>query len=64
MVNDADDSVLRMVIHVLCDGSPARYRAEIVSALEGRYNDPDSRVRKFVRKVLKRQRGLGTVNVL
>ena len=64
MVDDPDDGVRRWVIHVLCDGSPAKYRTEIVKALEHRYNDPDPRVRKFVRRALSSQRRSGTINVL
>ena len=64
MVDDPDNAVRRWVIHVLCDGSPARYRDQIVKALEERYNDSDPRVRKSVRKALNSQRRSGTVNVL
>jgi len=64
MGEDPDAQVRRWVVHTLCDGSPARYRAEIVRLLEGRYHDPDERVRRSVRKVLANYRHSGTVNVL
>ena len=64
MVDDPDVGVRRWVVHVLCDGSPGQYRAEIVKSLEARYNDPDERVRKFIRKALAGHRRSGTVNVL
>jgi len=64
MGEDPDAQVRRWVVHTLCDGSPARYRGEIVSLLEGRYHDPDDKVRKSVRKVLASYRHSGNVNVL
>ena len=64
MGEDPDAHVRRWVVHTLCDGSPARYRAEIVRLLESRYHDPDERVRKSVRRVLANYRHSGTVNVL
>jgi hypothetical protein len=64
MADDRDAGVRRWVIHVLCDGSPARYRDDILKLLESRYHDPDDRVRKAARRVLASYRRLGTVKVL
>jgi HEAT repeat protein len=64
MADDTDARVRRWVIHVLCDGSPARYRDDILDVLESRYHDPDERVRKSARRVLATYRRLGNVNVL
>jgi hypothetical protein len=64
MTEDLDAKVRAWVLHVLCDGSPMRYQADILRALESRYHDPDPRVRKSARKVLATYRRLATVNVL
>ena len=64
MGEDPDAHVRRWVVHTLCDGSPARYREEIVALLESRYQDPDGKVRKSVRKVLASYRNTGNVNIL
>ena len=64
LIDDPDPGVRRWVVHVVCDGSPAAYRGQILSALEPRYHDPDDRVRKSVRRVLASYRHSGTVNVL
>ena len=64
MGDDPDARVRRGVIHTLCDGSPVRYRAEIVKLLESRYHDPDDKVRKSIRRVLANYRHSGNVNVL
>lgn len=61
---DPDAHVRRWVVHTLCDGSPARYRTEIVRLLESRYHDPDDKVRKSVRRVLASYRHSGNVNIL
>ena len=64
MGDDPDAQVRRWVVHTLCDGSPARYRDEIIKLLESRYHDADDKVRKSVRKVLANYRHSGSVNVL
>jgi len=64
MAADPDAAVRRWVVHVLCDGSPALYRGEIVRVLEGLYQDPDDRVRRTVRKVLANHRHTGNLNTL
>ena len=64
MEEDPDAHVRRWVVHTPCDGSPQRYREEIVKLLESRYHDSDDKVRKSVRRVLAGYRYSGNVNVL
>jgi hypothetical protein len=64
MAADPDAVVRRWTVHVLCDGSPAPYRGEIVRILESLYQDPDDRVRRAVRKVLANHRHTGNLNIL
>ena len=64
MADDREARVRRSVVHVLCDGSPAKYQKDILRVLENHYHDPDDRVRKAVRRVLAIYRRSGTVNVL
>ena len=64
MAADPDAAVRLMTVHVLCDGSPVFYHAEIVRVLESLYQDPDDRVRRAVRKVLANHRHTGNLNFL
>jgi hypothetical protein len=64
LARDPDPDVRRMVVHALCDGSPAVYRDQVVRTLEMLAQDDDERVRRGARRVLAAYRRTGTVNVL
>lgn len=51
-------------LHAVGDGSPREYEARIVAALEQRYQDPDRKLRRGVRKLLAHYRRTGELNVL
>ncbi len=62
LARDPDAHVRRTVFHTLVDGSPRRREAEVVSALEGMWNDPDLKLRRQVRRLLARYRATGKIN--
>ncbi len=64
LADDPDPRVRRSVLHNLCDGSPAEYRAAVLAALERMSHDPDQRVRKHARQVLAGYRRTGRVSVM
>ena len=64
MTADPDAKVRGAVLHALGDGSPREREAEIVDAIENMYHDPDSKLRRRVRKLLAQYRHTGKINVL
>ncbi|MCW8133491.1 MAG: HEAT repeat domain-containing protein [Planctomycetota bacterium] len=64
MVMDDDPKVRTNVIHTLCDGSPRAREADVIAALERMWNDPDEKLRRHVRRLLKGYRRTGRINVL
>lgn len=65
MVDDDDDDVRATVLHVMCDGSPARLEHDIVAKLE--YMSTSEAVkdtRKKAKRVLEIYNGTGKWNVL
>ncbi len=64
MVTDEDAKVRSTVLHTLCDGSPHEREAEVVTAVESFYHDPDRKVRRQARKVLSHYRRTGRINIL
>jgi hypothetical protein len=64
MVDDPDAGVRGSICHVLCDGSPAEYEAEVVACLDKLGRDADLGVRKQARRVLAGYRRTGRLNVL
>jgi hypothetical protein len=61
LVADPDPLVRGHVIHALTDSTPAPRVPAVIQALESRYNDPDERIRRRVRKTLAYYRRTGKV---
>jgi hypothetical protein len=50
MTDDPDPIVRYQVLHTLCDGSPKEREADIISALQKMWNDPEDKIRRAVRR--------------
>ena len=61
---DPDRRVRSAAIHALGDGSPQEIRDQVVATLEGRFHEPDRKLRRVVRKLLAFHRRTGQINVL
>ena len=64
MEADPDAGVRSLVLHTLCDGSPATRRDEVVAAVERLQKDPDPRLRRRARRALAEFRRTGNINVM
>ena len=64
MREDPDERVRSLVLHTLCDGSPADRRDEVVAAVEALGRDPDERIRRRARGVIAAYRRTGRINQL
>lgn len=62
MAHDSDSNVRRIVLHLVTDGSPNSRREEILEVMNGMRNDPNPRVQKQVRAILKRYQRAGRLN--
>jgi hypothetical protein len=61
LVGDPDPGVRGDVIHALTDSTPAARIPAVVQALESRHNDPDTGIRRRVRKTLAHYRRTGKI---
>lgn len=61
---DPERCVRTQVLHVLADGSPHEYEAQVVSAVQRLAQDSDEKIRRNARKVLAKYRKSGNINVL
>jgi hypothetical protein len=64
MHTDADASVRSLVLHSLCDGSPASREGDVVAAVEAMQQDPDVRLRRRARGIIAAYRRTGKINQL
>ena len=64
MRDDPDAGVRSLILHALCDGSPAAREGEVVAAVEAMQRDPDRRLRRRARGVLAAYRRTGKINQL
>jgi hypothetical protein len=63
MTTDPDRRVRSHVVHALTDGSPRDRECEIVAALECMQADPDTLLRRRVRKIMAVYRRTGAWNI-
>lgn len=61
---DPERCVRTQVLHVLADGSPREYEAQVVAAVQNLAQDDDDKIRRNARKVLAKYRKSGNINVL
>jgi hypothetical protein len=61
LVGDPDPRVRGDVLHAITDSTPAARVPAVVQALESRHNDPDTGIRRQVRKTLAHYRRTGKI---
>ncbi len=62
LTRDTDLGVRRNALHAMIDGSPRSRECDVVAALEGMRDDPERKLRRFVRKLVARYRATGRLN--
>ena len=63
LASDPDTGVRMDAIHAMTDGSPREFAAKVYAAVERMQNDPDVKVRRYIRRTLSKMRQTGRVNV-
>ena len=63
MADDPDPGVRMDAVHAMTDGSPREYFNEVLAVIERMQNDPDAKVRRYIRRTLSAVRRTGRVNV-
>jgi hypothetical protein len=64
MIHDPDAKVRSIVLHNICDGSPAALAADVVGAIELLTRDYDKRLRRRARNAMADYRRTGRINQL
>ena len=63
LADDPDPGVRMDAIHAMTDGSPREYSHQVTVLIERLQNDPDTKVRRYIRRTLSQIRRTGRVNV-
>ena len=63
LADDPDTGVRMDAIHAMTDGSPREFAAEVYAVVERMQNDPDVKVRRYIRRTLSAMRRTGRINV-
>ena len=63
LADDPDSGVRMDAIHAMTDGSPREYGNDVLAVVERMQNDPDVKVRRYIRRTLTKVRQTGRVNV-
>ncbi len=61
-MSDPDDHVRSDALHALTDSTPTVRVSAVVDALNARYDDPDPRLRRQIRKILALYRRTGKLS--
>jgi hypothetical protein len=64
LVEDPDPRIRDRILHIICDGSPARIEEKMVDAMEKFNHDPDSDIRRKAHKVMMHYNKTGKWNIL
>ncbi|MDQ6614798.1 MAG: HEAT repeat domain-containing protein [Actinomycetota bacterium] len=62
LMSDPDDHVRSDALHALTDSTPTVRVSAVVDALNARYDDPDPRLRRQIRKILALYRRTGKLS--
>ncbi len=64
MADDEDARIRSRVLHIICDGSPARLEDKVYEALQKFNYDRDSDIRRTTHKVMATYERTGKWNIL